>query len=171
MPNDIRLDRESCQLLILTGPNIMAGKSTVLRQLALTVPAGPARAASMPARRRAHRSPAIASLHPRVGAVSDNLSRRPVHTFMVEMTETAQILAKATPRSLVILDEIGRGITSTFDGISIAWAVVEQLHDHVGARTVFATHYHELTETRMSLLIAWRDSATPRCWCARWAAR
>ena len=139
VPNDIRLDRESCQLLILTGPN-MAGKSTVLRQLALTVLLAQA-GSFVPARRA--RIGRCDRIFTRVGA-SDNLSRGQ-STFMVEMTETAQILAQATPRSLVILDEIGRG-TSTFDGLSIAWAVAEQLHDHVGARTVFATHYHELTD-------------------------
>jgi DNA mismatch repair protein MutS len=139
VPNDLRLDRESCQLLILTGPN-MAGKSTVLRQLALTVLLAQA-GSFVPARRA--RIGRCDRIFTRVGA-SDNLSRGQ-STFMVEMTETAQILAQATPRSLVILDEIGRG-TSTFDGLSIAWAVAEQLHDQVGARTVFATHYHELTD-------------------------
>jgi DNA mismatch repair protein MutS len=139
VPNDLRLDRESCQLLILTGPN-MAGKSTVLRQLALTVLLAQA-GSFVPARRA--RIGRCDRIFTRVGA-SDNLSRGQ-STFMVEMTETAQILAQATPRSLVILDEIGRG-TSTFDGLSIAWAVAEHLHDKVGARTVFATHYHELTD-------------------------
>ena len=84
----------------------------------------------------------------RVGA-SDELTRGQ-STFMVEMTETARILNTATPRSLVILDEIGRG-TSTYDGISLAWSVVEHLHDHVGCRTLFATHYHELTDLEKSL--------------------
>jgi DNA mismatch repair protein MutS len=139
VPNDIRLDRESCQLLILTGPN-MAGKSTVLRQLALTVLLAQA-GSFVPARRA--RIGRCDRIFTRVGA-SDNLSRGQ-STFMVEMTETAQILAQATPRSLVILDEIGRG-TSTFDGLSIAWAVAEHLHDRIGARAVFATHYHELTD-------------------------
>ena len=139
VPNDVRLDRESCQLLILTGPN-MAGKSTVLRQLALTVILAQA-GSFVPARRA--RIGRCDRVFTRVGA-SDNLSRGQ-STFMVEMTETSQILAQATPRSLVILDEIGRG-TSTFDGLSIAWAVAEHLHDQIGARSLFATHYHELTD-------------------------
>ncbi len=139
VPNDLRLDRRSCQLIVLTGPN-MAGKSTVLRQTALI--ALLAQAGSFVPARRA-RIGRCDRIFTRVGA-SDNLARGQ-STFMVEMTETAQILSEATARSLVILDEIGRG-TSTFDGLSIAWAVAEELHDRIGARTLFATHYHELTD-------------------------
>ncbi len=139
VPNDIRLDRKSCQLIVLTGPN-MAGKSTVLRQTALI--ALMAQAGSFVPARRA-RIGRCDRIFTRVGA-SDNLARGQ-STFMVEMTETSQILAQATARSLVILDEIGRG-TSTFVGLSIAWAVAEYLHDRVGCRTLFATHYHELTD-------------------------
>ncbi len=139
VPNDVRLDRKASQVLVITGPN-MAGKSTVMRQVALT--ALMAQAGSfVPA--RAARIGVCDRVFTRVGA-ADNLARGQ-STFMVEMTETANILHHATRRSLVILDEIGRG-TSTFDGLSIAWAVAEHLHDRVGARTMFATHYHELTE-------------------------
>ena len=139
VPNDVRLDREEAQLLVITGPN-MAGKSTVMRQVALTVVMAQA-GCFVPA--RAARIGLCDRVFTRVGA-SDNLARGQ-STFMVEMTETAHILHHATRRSLVVLDEIGRG-TSTFDGLSIAWAVAEQLHDRVGARTLFATHYHELTD-------------------------
>ncbi len=139
VPNDIRLDRSSHQVIVITGPN-MAGKSTVLRQTALI--ALLAQAGSFVPARRA-RIGLVDRIFCRVGA-SDNLARGQ-STFMVEMVETAAILHGATPRSLVVLDEIGRG-TSTFDGLSIAWAVAEHLHDQVGARTLFATHYHELVE-------------------------
>jgi len=138
VPNDARLDVEREQLVLVTGPN-MAGKSTFMRQVAhivLLAQAGsyvPARAATIGVCDR---------IFTRVGA-TDNLARGD-STFMVEMRETAAILAHATRRSLVVLDEVGRG-TSTFDGVSIAWAVAEFLHDAVGARTLFATHYHELT--------------------------
>jgi DNA mismatch repair protein MutS len=137
--NDVHLDRKDAQLLIITGPN-MAGKSTVMRQVALI--ALMAQAGSFVPARRA-RIGLCDRIFTRVGA-ADNLARGQ-STFMVEMTETANILHNATRRSLVILDEIGRG-TSTFDGLSIAWAVAEHLHDRVGARTLFATHYHELTD-------------------------
>jgi DNA mismatch repair protein MutS len=139
VPNDVVLNREDAQLLVITGPN-MAGKSTVMRQVALTVVIAQA-GCFVPA--RAARIGLCDRVFTRVGA-SDNLARGQ-STFMVEMTETAHILHHATRRSLVVLDEIGRG-TSTFDGLSIAWAVAEQLHDRVGARTLFATHYHELTD-------------------------
>jgi DNA mismatch repair protein MutS len=125
--------------LVITGPN-MAGKSTVMRQVALSVVLAQA-GCFVPATRA--RVGLCDRVFTRVGA-SDNLARGQ-STFMVEMTETANILHHATRRSLVVLDEIGRG-TSTFDGLSIAWAVAENLVDRVGARTMFATHYHELTD-------------------------
>ncbi len=141
VPNDTSLDPEDAQILLLTGPN-MSGKSTYLRQVALIVLLAqtgswvPAEAASIGI---------VDRIFTRVGA-SDRLARGE-STFMVEMRETAQILRGATRSSLLILDEIGRG-TSTFDGLSIAWAVLEHLHDTPGlrARTLFATHYHELTD-------------------------
>ncbi|MCB9730428.1 MAG: DNA mismatch repair protein MutS, partial [Deltaproteobacteria bacterium] len=139
VPNDACLDCEGPQILVITGPN-MAGKSTVMRQVALIVILAQM-GGFVPAARA--RIGVVDQVFTRVGA-SDNLARGQ-STFMVEMTETASILATATRRSLVILDEIGRG-TSTYDGVSIAWAVAEDLHDRVGARTLFATHYHELTE-------------------------
>ena len=145
VPNTIHLDNDNNQVLLITGPN-MAGKSTVLRQVALiTVMAQtgcfvPAAAASISVTDR---------IFTRVGAL-DNLSQGQ-STFMVEMEETANILNNATPASLIIMDEIGRG-TSTFDGLSIAWAVAEYLHDlnGKGVKTLFATHYHELTELSRS---------------------
>ncbi|MEP6653334.1 MAG: DNA mismatch repair protein MutS [Myxococcales bacterium] len=137
VPNDVRLDPESEQLLIVTGPN-MAGKSTLIRQVALTVVLAQM-GGYVPA--RAARIGVCDRVFTRVGA-GDNLARGE-STFLVEMKETAHILRYATERSLVILDEIGRG-TSTYDGVSIAWAVAEHLHDHVRAKTLFATHYHEL---------------------------
>ncbi len=141
VPNDTSLDSEDEQLMIITGPN-MAGKSTYIRQVALIalmahmgsfVPATSARIGL------------VDRIFTRVGA-SDNLAKGQ-STFMVEMTETANILNNATEKSLIILDEIGRG-TSTFDGVSIAWAVAEHVHDisEKGVRALFATHYHELTE-------------------------
>ena len=139
IPNDIRVDRDEKQVLIITGPN-MAGKSTVMRQVAIA--AVMAQAGCFVAAKKA-RIGVCDRVFTRVGA-SDNLARGQ-STFMVEMTETANILHHATRRSLVILDEIGRG-TSTFDGLSLAWAVAEHLHDRIGARTLFATHYHELTD-------------------------
>ena len=138
IPNDLVLDPDAW-IVVLTGPN-MAGKSTVLRQVGLIqllAQVGsfvPADAARLPVADR---------IFTRVGA-SDNLARGQ-STFMVEMSETAAIVHGATRRSLVLLDEIGRG-TSTYDGVSIAWAVTEHIHERVGAKTIFATHYHELTQ-------------------------
>jgi len=139
IPNDVSLDSAGRYLAIITGPN-MGGKSTYLRQAALIsilaqmgsfVPADDAAL------------PIVDRVFTRIGA-SDNLARGR-STFMVEMTETAVILNTATKNSLIILDEIGRG-TSTYDGLALAWAVVEFIHERIGARTLFATHYHELTE-------------------------
>ena len=141
VPNDTHMDQDEARMLIITGPN-MAGKSTYMRQVALItlmahigsfVPASSARI------------PIVDRIFTRVGASDDLASGQ--STFMVEMSETAYILRNATARSLVILDEIGRG-TSTFDGLAIAWAVVEYLCDknRCGAKTLFATHYHELSE-------------------------
>jgi DNA mismatch repair protein MutS len=146
IPNDLRLDREANQILIITGPN-MGGKSTYLRQTALIAILAqmgsfvPAASASIGLLDR---------IFTRIGA-TDFLSAGQ-STFMVEMLETAAILHSATPRSLILLDEIGRG-TSTFDGLSIAWAVAEHLHEseRVRAKTLFATHYHELTELALTL--------------------
>jgi DNA mismatch repair protein MutS len=146
VPNDVRVasrdageSAEHGALLVITGPN-MAGKSTVMRQAALI--ALLAQMGSFVPARRA-RVGRVDRIFTRVGA-SDDVARGR-STFMVEMTETANILHNATRRSLVVLDEIGRG-TSTFDGLSIAWAVSEHLHDVVGCRTLFATHYHELQD-------------------------
>src|SRR6478609_637436 len=139
VPNDTELDGERLRLAIITGPN-MAGKSTYIRQVALIVLMAqigsfvPARSAEIGL---------VDRIFTRVGA-SDDLARGQ-STFMVEMNETANIVNNATERSLIILDEIGRG-TSTFDGLSIAWSVAEFLHDKIKARTLFATHYHELTK-------------------------
>ncbi len=139
VPNDARLGPDSGMLLLLTGPN-MAGKSTYIRQIALIAILSQI-GSFVPARRA--RIGIVDRLFARVGA-TDELSWGQ-STFMVEMTETANILHNATSRSLVILDEIGRG-TSTFDGISLAWAITEHIHDAIGCRTLFATHYHELVE-------------------------
>ncbi len=139
VPNDVYLDNEKVQLLIVTGPN-MAGKSTYLRQVALIVLLAQI-GCFVPA--EAARLGVVDRIFSRIGA-SDDLATGQ-STFMVEMTETANILHNATERSLVILDEIGRG-TSTFDGLSIAWAVAEYLVNRIGAKTMFATHYHHLNE-------------------------
>jgi DNA mismatch repair protein MutS len=146
IPNDLRLT-ETARLMILTGPN-MAGKSTILRQTGLIVLMAQA-GSFVPAARA--RIGVVDRLYTRVGA-SDNLVRGQ-STFMVEMSETSAILHTATRRSLVLLDEIGRG-TSTYDGVSIAWAVSEHLHDQIGCKTVFATHYHELTQITDELVAA-----------------
>jgi DNA mismatch repair protein MutS len=138
VPNDLVLD-ELRRLLVLTGPN-MAGKSTAMRQVALITLLAQA-GSFVPAQRA--RVGLVDKLFTRVGA-ADDLARGQ-STFMVEMAECARILHQATPRSLLLLDEVGRG-TSTFDGLAIAWAVAEHLHDHVKARTLFATHYHELCD-------------------------
>jgi DNA mismatch repair protein MutS len=141
VPNDCRLDLEQNRLLVITGPN-MAGKSTYIRQCAL-IALMAQMGGFVPATRA--RIGVTDRIFTRIGA-ADSLSRGQ-STFMVEMNEVANILKHATRRSLIILDEVGRG-TSTFDGVSIAWAVAEHLHDaaHLGARTLFATHYHQLTE-------------------------
>ncbi len=141
VPNDAVMDQDQARMLIITGPN-MAGKSTYMRQVALITPMAhlgsfvPAKSAKIPI---------VDRIFTRVGASDDLASGQ--STFMVEMSETAYILRNATRHSLIILDEIGRG-TSTFDGLAIAWAVVEYLCDpaRVGAKTLFATHYHELSE-------------------------
>ncbi len=141
IPNDVFLDNDSQQILIITGPN-MAGKSALLRQTALIVLMAQV-GSFVPA--SAAKIGLVDKIFTRVGA-SDNLSRGE-STFMVEMTETAGILNNLSNRSLVLMDEIGRG-TSTYDGVSIAWAIVEYLHQHSGFRskTLFATHYHELNQ-------------------------
>lgn len=144
VPNDVYVGMEHGRVMLITGPN-MAGKSTYIRQVALlTIMAQmgsfvPAKSATIGLADK---------IFARVGA-SDELARGQ-STFMVEMLETARILNTASARSLIILDEIGRG-TSTYDGLSLAWAIVEHLHDHVGARTFFATHYHELVDLEQSL--------------------
>jgi len=139
VPNDVVMDGGGARLLIITGPN-MAGKSTYIRAAALLVILAQA-GSFVPA--ASARIGLVDRVFTRIGA-SDDLARG-MSTFLVEMSEAANILNNATERSLVILDEVGRG-TSTFDGMSIAWAVAEDLHDRVRARTLFATHYHELTE-------------------------
>jgi DNA mismatch repair protein MutS len=139
VPNDIYLNSTSHSILLITGPN-MGGKSTYLRQTALIVLMAQM-GGFVPA--RSARLPVVDRIFTRIGA-SDNLARGR-STFMVEMTETAAILNTATPKSLVLLDEIGRG-TATYDGLAIAWAVIEYIHSTSRAKTLFATHYHELTE-------------------------
>ncbi len=139
VPNDIDLDGTHDKIMVITGPN-MAGKSTYIRQVAHLVLMAQM-GSFIPAKEAVIGT--VDRIFTRVGA-SDELSRGQ-STFMVEMNETANILNNATERSLIILDEVGRG-TSTFDGVSIAWAITEYIHQHIHARTLFATHYHELTE-------------------------
>jgi DNA mismatch repair protein MutS len=157
VPNDVALDRAENRLIVLTGPN-MAGKSTYLRQTALLV---------LLAQTGSYVPAAFADIglvdriFTRVGA-NDDLARGQ-STFLVEMNETANIIHHATADSLVILDEIGRG-TSTYDGLSIAWSVAEHLHDRIGALTLFATHYHELTELSKTHAAAKNFTVAVREW-------
>ncbi len=139
VPNDTKLGPENGLIELITGPN-MAGKSTYIRQVALITLLAQV-GSFVPAKRA--KLGVVDRLFARIGA-TDELGRG-MSTFMVEMTETAHILHNATSLSLVILDEIGRG-TSTFDGVSLAWAIAEHLHDSVGCRAFFATHYHELVD-------------------------
>jgi DNA mismatch repair protein MutS len=139
IPNDCTLDCSENMLMVITGPN-MAGKSTFMRQVCLIVIMAQA-GSFVPAKYA--KIGIVDKIFTRIGA-ADYLARGQ-STFMVEMIETANILNNATPRSLIILDEVGRG-TSTFDGVSIAWAITEYIHDHIKAKTLFATHYYELTE-------------------------
>ena len=157
VPNDVQLDTDERQLIVLTGPN-MAGKSTVMRQTAIIVllaqmgsfvPADSARVGW------------VDRIFTRVGA-ADDLARGQ-STFMVEMAETATILHNASRRSLVLLDEIGRG-TSTYDGLAIAWSVAEDLHDRIGARCIFATHYHELCELEATRKRVYNQSVAVSEW-------
>ena len=138
VPNSIFFSEQDCRTLIITGPN-MAGKSTIMRQVALIILLAhmgsfvPARSAEIPL---------VDAIYTRIGSSDDLSSGR--STFMVEMTETARILQMATPRSFILIDEIGRG-TSTYDGLSLAWSLVEHFHTEVRAKTLFATHFHEVT--------------------------
>src|SRR5205823_914538 len=144
VPNDVRFGTEDGRMWLITGPN-MSGKSTFIRQVALLTLLAHA-GSFVPAKKA--RIGIADRIFTRVGA-SDELSRGQ-STFMVEMTEAANILNNATERSLVILDEIGRG-TSTYDGVSLAWAITEYLHDVAGCRALFATHYHELAQLAETL--------------------
>jgi DNA mismatch repair protein MutS len=156
MPNDVRFS-EAERVFLVTGPN-MAGKSTILRQIGLGVVLAQM-GAFVPAAEA--RIGVVDRLFTRVGA-SDNLAQGQ-STFMVEMSEAALILNQATERSLVILDEVGRG-TSTFDGIAIAWALTEYLSEVVGARTLFATHYAELTQLAQELPSVFNLNVAVREW-------
>jgi DNA mismatch repair protein MutS len=139
IPNSVSLDTKQQQILIITGPN-MSGKSSYLRQAGLIVLLAHI-GSFVPAKRAV--VGLVDNIFTRVGA-SDNIASGE-STFLVEMHEAANIVNRATKKSLILLDEVGRG-TSTFDGISIAWALTEYLHEQIGARTMFATHYHELNE-------------------------
>ena len=144
VPNDSLIDNNENRLIIITGPN-MAGKSTYMRQAALIVLMAQI-GSFVPAKEAA--IGIVDRIFTRIGA--SDFWTEGQSTFMVEMNETANILNNATAKSLIILDEIGRG-TSTFDGISIAWAVAEYIHNNLSAKTLFATHYHELTELAITL--------------------
>lgn len=157
VPNDSRLDRGANLVTILTGPN-MAGKSTYIRQTALIVLM--AQMGSFVPASKAQIG-VVDRIFTRIGSADD--IGRGASTFMVEMVEIANILNNATPRSLVVLDEVGRG-TSTFDGLALAWAIVEHLHERIGARTLFATHYHQLTELASRLSGVANRSVAVREW-------
>ncbi len=144
VPNDTFLNKEECSIVLITGPN-MAGKSTIMRQVAL-IQIMAQIGGFVPAKKAA--LSLCDAIFARVGASDDMSTGR--STFLVEMTETAAILQNATPQSLILLDEIGRG-TSTYDGLSIAQAVAEYLHDQLKTRVLFATHYHELTKLEQQL--------------------
>lgn len=155
--NDLSMHPDTARVMIITGPN-MAGKSTYIRQCALLIVMAQM-GAPVPAKRA--RIGLVDRVFTRVGA-SDDLSRGQ-STFMVEMNETASILNNASDRSFIVLDEVGRG-TSTFDGVSLAWAITEHLHEHCGARCLFATHYHELAELGMILPAAFNANVAVRDW-------
>ncbi|NBT59276.1 DNA mismatch repair protein MutS, partial [bacterium] len=138
IPNDIFFDEDECRTLLITGPN-MAGKSTIMRQVALISILAQA-GCFVPAERA--QIPVVDAIFTRIGS-SDDLARGQ-STFMVEMSEVAKVLEKATSKSLLLIDEIGRG-TSTYDGLALAWSLLEHIHTHVKAKTLFATHFHELT--------------------------
>jgi DNA mismatch repair protein MutS len=159
VPNDTRLDHDTHQIVLLTGPN-MAGKSTYMRQVALIVLLAQI-GSFVPAREA--RIGLVDRIFTRVGA--QDILAKGQSTFMVEMTETANILHNMSARSLILLDEIGRG-TSTYDGMSIAWAVIEYLHTHqeMRPRTLFATHYHELTALATALERVQNYNAAVREW-------
>ncbi|MFT7484708.1 MAG: DNA mismatch repair protein MutS [Candidatus Paceibacteria bacterium] len=157
VPNDSRLDDEQHMVTVLTGPN-MSGKSTYIRQTALITLM--AQVGSFVPAARAHIG-IVDRIFTRIGSADD--IGRGASTFMVEMVEIANILNNATDRSLVILDEVGRG-TSTFDGLALAWAIVEHLHDKIGARTLFATHYHQLTDLAERLRGVSNKSVSVREW-------
>jgi len=157
VPNDFEMDGVTTTLTLLTGPN-MAGKSTVMRQVAICVLL--AQMGSFVPAREARIGVADA-IWTRVGAMDDLAAGR--STFMVEMSEAAEMLARATDRSLVVLDEIGRG-TSTFDGVAIAWAVAEHVQNRIGCRTLFATHYHELTDLVRAVPRARNQSIAVKEW-------
>jgi len=157
VPNDFVLDGTTTSMVIITGPN-MSGKSTIMRQVAIIVLLAhmgsfvPARQADIGI---------TDAIYTRVGAMDDIAAGR--STFMVEMSEAAEMLSRATERSLLILDEIGRG-TSTFDGVAIAWAIAEYIQDRIRCRTMFATHYHELTDLVRSIPAARNQSVAVKEW-------